>query len=207
MSVRLNWTELKYKDWAHPGEKRLGLKENSLLPFVMQKQDYSSHRYLNERCSTPQASTLLWLKGAYCGQIGANNLYKIWPGQLATLEEFWPQILVQIKLRNPWEASAAFMGKLVWAKGNFQQTLLWIPSQKYIKFIGSHLKRVCLVLSVEAWAKSWRPDAISGIARNPEGLAQDSCLSCSVNTHVCLHIYSPKPQTHTTHRIITHMCS
>ena len=56
---KLNWTELKCNVWAYTGEKNK-LEENSLLPFVMKKLDYVTQKYLNERHSTPKASSCGW---------------------------------------------------------------------------------------------------------------------------------------------------
>lgn len=64
-----------------------------------------------------------------------------------------------------------YLCKFMWAKEPFQQTLLWLPGQKFTKFVV--VKSDKSMSSFVLWKpeQSWKPDAISGIAMNPEGLA------------------------------------
>lgn len=132
----LNWTELSWNAKTGPTQERRdwGLEENRVCYHLSCRSRTIPLRGIWVK-GFQHHNTLLWLKGAYWGQEGANNLYEIWPGQPATFQEFWPQILVQIKPRNPWEAR-----QLSWA--NSCETLLWIPGRKFVKFIVPSGRRV-----------------------------------------------------------------
>lgn len=96
-------------------------------------------------------------------------------------------------------------GASVWAEGSSNRLYCGSSVRSSLNSQGSNLTKVWLVLSVEAWAKSCRPAAVSGIARNPEGLAQGSFFSCRVNTPMLAHTHS-RTLRHT-QNFLTHMCS